>query len=242
LASCASILGGPTVAADAGILRVGVTPNAPPMIFKEAGQVTGVEAELAEALGRDLNRRVVFVEEKWEDLIDALTENRFDIIMSGMSITLPRSYRMEFCEPYLKVGQIVLTRTGEKYEFVINLAVSAKRGVGVKPGTTADFLVQQEMPRAKRKYFDSGEDAAKALLKKKIDLFVSDAPMIWYLAGRYEAKGLTVGPLLLSQEQLAWGVRRTDNELRNEANAFLKKAQTSGQLNQILKRWMPGFQ
>jgi polar amino acid transport system substrate-binding protein len=212
------------------------------MIFKEGERFVGVEAELAEALGKNLSRQVVFVEEKWENLIDALCENRIDIIMSAMSITLPRSYRMAFCEPYLRVGQIALTRAGEKYDYVVSLALQAKRGVGLKPGTTADFLVQQEMPRAKRKYFTTGDEAAKALLKNKIDLFVSDAPMIWYLASRYESKGLAVGPLLLSQEQLAWGVRRTDDELRNAVNAFLKKALANGQLNQVLKRWMPGFQ
>jgi polar amino acid transport system substrate-binding protein len=220
---------------------VGVTPDAPPMIFKEGGQYVGVEAELAGALGKELGRRVVFVDQKWEDLIDALAENRIDIIMSAMSITLPRSYRAAFCDPYLRVGQIALTRAGEKYDYVINLAVQAERGVGVKRGTTADFLLQQEIPRAKRKYFNTGEEAAQALVKKKIDLFLSDAPMIWYLASRYETKGLAVGPLLLSQEQLAWAVRRTDDQLRNAANAFLKKAQASGELNQILKRWMPGF-
>jgi len=229
-------------APNSGVLRVGITPNAPPMIFKQGDRVVGVEAELAEALGADLGRRVVFVEEKWDDLIDALCDNRIDIIMSGMSMTLARSYRAAFSNPYLNVGQIALTRAGEKYDYVVNLAIQAKRGVGLKPGTTADFLVQQEIPRVKRKYFNSGDEAAKALIKSKIDLFVSDAPMIWYLASQYESKGLTVAPLLLSQEQLAWAMRRTEPELRDAVNAFLKKAQNSGQLNTILKRWVPGLQ
>ena len=231
-----------TALPNTAVLRVGVTPNAPPMIFKEAGRLTGVEADLAEALGKDLGRRVVYVEEKWEDLIDALCDNRIDIIMSSMSITLSRSYRVAFSNPYLNVGQIALTRAGEKYDYVVNLAIQAKRGIGVKPGTTADFILQQEIPRAKRKYYTDGDDAAKALVKEKIDLFISDAPMIWYLASRYETKGLTVAPLLLNKEQLGWAVRRTDTELRDSVNAFLKKAQLNGQLNSVLKRWVPGLQ
>jgi len=242
LASWAQNIVAQSTAPDSGVLRVGVTPNAPPMIFKEAGHLAGVEAELAEALCKDLRRRVVFVELKWEDLIDALSEGRIDIIMSGMSITLARSYRVAFSNPYMNVGQIALTRAGEKYDYVVNLAFQAKRGIGVKPGTTADFILQQEIPRAKRKYYDSGDDAAKALVKTKIDLFVSDSPMIWYLASRYESKGLAVAPLLLNQEQLGWALRRTDNELRDAVNAFLKKAQASGEVNAVLKRWMPGIQ
>jgi polar amino acid transport system substrate-binding protein len=212
------------------------------MIFKSGSSVVGVEAEIAQQLGAELGRKVVFVEEKWEDLIDALCADRIDIIMSSMSITPARSYRIAFTDPYLRIGQMALARADEKYKYLSNIAGQAKRGVGVKPGTTAEYVLRQDLPNAKRKYFKNGEDAANALAKKKIDLFVSDAPMIWYLAGQFEAKGLAVTPLVLTQEQLGWGVRRTDTELRAAVNAFLRKAQTSGELNKILSKWMPGFQ
>jgi polar amino acid transport system substrate-binding protein len=242
LAGCAT-QSAPQAAApapDPTILRVGVTPNAPPMIFKEGGLV-GAEADLAQALGRDLGRKIVFVEEKWENLIDSLCDNRIDIIMSPMTITLARSYRIAFSTPYLQVGQMALTRSGETYNYVLNLASQAKHGVGVKPGTTADLLVRQEMPGVSRKYFADGDAAAEALVKQKVDLFISDSPMIWYLAGHYETKGLTVAPMLLSQEQLAWGVRRSDTELLKQVNSFLAKAQKSGELSRLLGRWMPGL-
>ncbi len=226
---------------DAKVLRVGVSPNSPPMIFKEGGRLVGAEADLAQEFGRHLGRRVVFVEEKWEDLIEALSQDRIDIIMSSMSITPARTYRIAFTSPYLRVGQMALARTGEKYSYLLNLASQAQRGVGVKAGTTADYLVRQEFPHLKRKYYKSGEDAAAALIKKKIDLCISDAPMIWHLAGLYESKGLSVMPLVLSQEELAWGVRRDDTQLLDSANAFLKKANESGELNRTLSRWMPGF-
>jgi ABC-type amino acid transport substrate-binding protein len=231
-----------TVAADPSILRVGISPKSPPMIFKEGDKVVGVEADMAQALGTDLGRRVVFVEEKWENLIDALCSNQVDIIMSGMTITPARNYRVAFSDPYLTVGQMALAREGEKYKYVLNLAGQAEHGVGVKPGTTADLLVGQEFPTAKRKYYRDGEAAAGALLKEKIDLFVSDSPLIWYLASRYETKGLAATPLVLSQEQLGWGMRRSDPDLRDSVNAFLKKNQQSGELSRIMGRWMPGFQ
>ncbi len=227
--------------ADAKVLRVGVSPKSPPMIFKQGGQIVGAEADLAQALGRALDRRVEFVEEDWERLIDALCDGQIDIIMSAMSITHARRYRVAFTNPYLKVGQMALARSGEKYSYLINLANQAEHGVGVKAGTTADFLMRQEYPKLKRKYYKSGEDAAAALLKKKIDLYVSDAPMIWHLAAVYETKGLSVVPLVLTQEELAWAVRRGDSQLLDSANSFLKKALDSGELNRTLGKWMPGF-
>ena len=248
LAAALALLGGcatpppPPVAANPGILRVGITPNSPPMIFKQDGQVVGVDAELAQALGRELGRQVVFVESKWEDLIDALADDNVDIIMSSLSITAARRYRIAFTNPYLKVGQLALARAEDKYKFLSDPAGDAKRGIGVERGTTAEQVLRQEYPRAVIKYYRSGEDAAAALTSQSLDLFVSDSPLIWYLGGRYESKGLIVAPMHFTEEYLGWGVRRSDDRLRDAANAFLQKAQGSGDLNRILRRWMPGFQ
>jgi ABC-type amino acid transport substrate-binding protein len=243
LAGCSSTPTPKPVAADPTILRVGVSPTSAPMVFKQGEQIVGVEADLAQALGRELGRRVVFVEEKWENLIDALTQNQIDIIMSSMSITPARQYRIAFSNPYLRVNQLALCRDEDKYAYVINVGTQAKRGFGLKAGTTADFLVRQELPQVERKYYTTGEEAAEALVKKDIDLFLSDSPMIWYLAGVYETKGLVVVtlPVALHAEELAWGIRRADTAFTDAVNSYLKKAQTSGELTRTYSKWMPGF-
>ena len=230
-----------TVAADPTILRVGITPNSPPMIFKEGGKIVGVEADFAQALGSDLSRKVVFVEFKWEDLIPALVDDKVDIIMSSMSITPARRYQIAFSNPYLKTGQMALVRSDEKYKYMLNLAETATRGVGLEPGTTAEQLVRELFPRAKVKYIRSGEGAATAVADKQVDLFLGDSPLCMYLAGRYESKGLTVAPMLFTEEYLGWGVRRTDDTLRNEVNSFLQKTQQSGDFTKIVQRWIPGY-
>jgi ABC-type amino acid transport substrate-binding protein len=48
--------------------------------------------------------------------------------------------------------------------------------------------------------------------------------------------------MVLSDEMLAWGVRRSDPQLLESVNAFLKKITASGEWNQVLRRWMPKFQ
>jgi ABC-type amino acid transport substrate-binding protein len=220
-------------------LRVGVSPNSPPMIFKSGKNIAGVEADCALALGRALGREVQFVEVPWPDLIDALNEGRIDIIMSSMSMTRPRLFRVAFSDPYLRVGQMALVRADEKYLIGPFAASLNKRTVGVKKGTTGDLLMQQEFPTVKRKFYTSGEDAAKALKKGKIDLFINDSTMIWYLGGIYESEGLVVSPQALTEEVLAWAVNRSDVELLASVNGFLKNARASGELDRVLHRWIP---
>jgi polar amino acid transport system substrate-binding protein len=223
-------------------LRVGVAPVSPPMIFKEGTRIVGVEADFAQALGKELGREITFVELAWEDLIDGLNDGKIDIIMSSMSVTRARQFRVAFSDPYLRVGQMALVRAKEQARYGLLVNSLADRTIGVRKGTTGDLLVQQEFPRAKRKYYKSDDEAAVALGKGKIDLFIDDSTMVWYLAGVYESKGLTVVPHVLSNEILAWGTRRSDDRLRESANAFLRKIQASGELNRILHRWIPKFQ
>lgn len=229
-------------AADAVPLKVGVTPILPPMIYKENGKITGVEVDFANALGEALGRPVKLVEVEWQDQIPALLEGRTDIIMSDMSITTARQLRIAFAKPYLITGQIALVRRADANRYLLGFPAMPAGTLGVLKATTGDFLVQQEFSNSKRKEYKSGEEAATALKKNRIDLFICDAPTVWWLAGVHEADGLVAVPILLTSEQLAWGVRRSDTDLLNSVNAALDKLQASGRASQIFKRWIPLYQ
>ena len=225
---------------DAGgssTLRVGVSPVFPPMVFKQGGQLAGVEVDLARALGQKLGRKVVFVEVPWENQIEALNSGRTDIIMSSMAITPARKFVVNFSQPYLTVSQTILVRREDTQQYVFGFPLKPKGSIGVIKGTTADFLVQRHFPKAKRKLFTSGEEAARALMKRKIDVFISDSSLVWYLGGIHATDGLAVVPIVLSQEQLAWAVSKSTDTLLASVNDFLAQAMKDGLLLKVLRRW-----
>jgi ABC-type amino acid transport substrate-binding protein len=162
--------------------------------------------------------------------------------MSSMSVTRPRQFRIAFSDPYLRIGQMGLIRGDDPRRASLFGSSLVDRTIGLRKGTTGDLLVQQEFPRSKRKYYKSDEDGALALSKGKIELFIDDSTMIWYLAGAYETKGLTVVPVVLTEEVLGWGMRRSDASLQQSVNAFLKKIQAGGEWNQTVHRWIPKLQ
>jgi polar amino acid transport system substrate-binding protein len=223
---------------DPNVLRVGVTANMPPMIFKQGQEYTGLEADLARALAADLGKNVRFVELRWDDQIDALLNGRTDIIMSNLSITPSRSMRIDFTKPYLRSGQAALVRRDEAAAMRIGI-FTAQRRIGVQRATTGDYYVQQDLSRANRITYASATAGAQALIDKRIDVFIHDAPVNWWLASENEAKGLTVIPALLTQEFLAWGVRKDETDLRDAANRFIDKAQQNGQMQSAINRWIP---
>src|SRR5262249_54299516 len=163
-------------------------------------KLAGIEADFAKALGEELGRPIQFVEISWEDQIEALTGGKIDIIMSSMSITRPRTLRVAFARPYLAVGQATLVRREDANKYLLGFPIRPEGTIGVLKATTGDFLVQQEFSRNKRKDFKSPEDAARALRKKNIDLFISDSPVILWLASINEDQGLVSVPIYLTEE------------------------------------------
>lgn len=226
------------------VLRVGVSTNAPPLIYKQGFEVVGLEAELAKEFGDYLGKSIAFVELDWEDQIPALLANKTDIIMSGMTITKMRQVRIEFSEPYFRTGQMALTRN--KYAKMIPPNYYGIRGMsimarfGVVRGTVGEIFVQQNFGQAQKIVpYKTSRQAVEHLLKGRIDVLIHDGPIILMLAAENENKGLTVIPSLLSEEYLAWGIRKSDPELLEAADNFVDMLIKEKKLDPIINRWIP---
>ena len=223
-----------------GLLRVGVTSNYPPVIFKMNGKITGLEADFAVLLGRALNRDIQFVELTWDEQLQALMEGKTDIVMSGMSITEARKVRVNFSDPYLKSGLIAMMRTGDapRYDSVKKILESIAT-VGVVKGTTGEVFVRNRFRNTTTIIAMREPWEAPGLLNnRRIDLFVHDAPSVVWLASENEA---TLKVLLepMNEEYLGWAVRRDDSFLLNAVNAALAGWKKEGTVTQVIKRWLP---
>jgi ABC-type amino acid transport substrate-binding protein len=238
--SCETMETVETVEPSADILRVGITPNAAPMAYKSGGQITGLEADFARALGPELGKQVRFVETSWENLIPGLQENRFDIVMSGMSITQDRMALVSFSDPYLGVGQTLLVRNKDMwtYEYPKVILITPVK-VGVEAGTSSDVFIQRNGLKATRVPLSSPEAAVPALKSGSIDVFLHDAPVIWRLAAENSSEGLAAVPRQLTQEYLGWAVAMGDTTLLLQVNSVLDRWKESGQLDTIVNRWIP---
>jgi polar amino acid transport system substrate-binding protein len=234
----------PAIAPNPNVLRVGVSTNAPPLIFKQGSEIVGLEAELAKKFGDYLGKSVAFIELNWEDQIPALLSNKSDIIMSGMSITKMRQVRIEFSRPYFRTGQMALTRN--KYLKMIPQNYYGIRGMsivarfGVVKGTVGETFVQQNFGQAKEIVpYKTSRQAVEDLLKGRIDLLIHDGPIILMLAAENETRGLAEVPSLLSEEYLAWGIRKSDVALLEAANNFVDMMIKEDKLDPIINRWIP---
>jgi ABC-type amino acid transport substrate-binding protein len=111
--------------------------------------------------------------------------------------------------------------------------------IGVEKGTTGDLFVQARFRQPRRVTFSSVDRAVRALRDGRIDLLIHDGPTIWWLATRHEADGLVGVFRPLTEESLAWAVRRGDTALRSEASAALEAWKADGTLKELFAPWAP---
>ncbi len=221
-------------------LRIGVTTNYPPMIFKQNNQIVGLEADFARMLGLRIGRPVQFVELTWEEQIGALLDGRTDVIMSAMTVTDARKIRIDFVEPYLRSGLSVAMRLADAAKYSSLKAMQERSlSVGVIRGTTGEIYAKQYFRRASRIVpLSNSADAPDDLKGRRIDVFVYDAPSIAWLVSENEAD-LAMLKELINEEYLAWGVRRTDQELLGALNAAVKQWKADGTLGTVVNKWLP---
>ena len=230
-----------TTPAFADDLRVGIAPIYPPLAFKKDGQLSGIEVDYANRLGKELGATVTFVEVAWEDLIPALQQRRVDVVMSGMSVTPDRQKLVSFTEPYLRVGQMALVRRGDYDRLGKPGAMDEPTSrVGFLSGTTSEAYAREHLKRAALQGFETVDPAVQALRKKEIDFFIADAPIIWKVRGGLESGERELRGLYtpLTEEHLAWAVRQDDTTLRDRLNAVITRWQKNGTIEVVESRWI----
>jgi polar amino acid transport system substrate-binding protein len=231
-------------AASSKVLRVGITSNAPPLAYKEGRTTVGLEAEFAKGLAAATGRELRFVELKWKDQIPALLAGKTDIIMSGMTITDYRRYQIAFSTPYMVSGQVSLVRRPELSTYTDGFTdlLNPTVKVGTVLGTTGSFFIDEKIANSRKKFtFNTPQQAVEALLDRKIDAFVYDLPMNFHFAAQNEINGLAPVMIPMTREEIAWGIRKNDQQLIQEADAYLAAIKESGQLKTMLIHWIPFF-
>lgn len=222
-----------------GVLRVGLEAGYMPFEMRsKSGKIIGFDVDIAKLMAKNMGVKLKLVNTAWDGIIPALITDKFDIIMSGMTITQKRNLKINFADPYIVVGQAILIRKGltgiiKSYKDLNN----PKYTVVTKLGVTGEFAVKKYMPRAKLKTFETEPDAAMEVVNGRADAFVYDQP---YCAVFYAQKGigkLTFLDKPFTYEPLAWGIRKGDPDFLNWLDNFLRQLKHDGSYKRIYKKW-----
>ena len=171
------------------MLLVGSDTAFPPFETMNGTTAEGFDVDLAAAIAKEMGLKSEFLSQKFDTLIPTLKAGgKFDVIMSGMTITDERKKEIDFSNPYIDSNQSIAVVKGKGYTKIpvgdtaaIQKAMTGKI-IGVQSGTTGEAWAKENLKAAKQIIpFDDTLAAFSALQAGKVDAVVNDLPVSAYL-------------------------------------------------------------
>ena len=161
-----------------GELRVGLDPGYMPFEMKDKkGRLIGYDIDMAKKMAKEMGVKVKFVSTAWDGIIAGLLTEKFDIIMSGMTITQSRNNKVNFANPYIVVGQTMLMKKSLNSKIKTAADLDKKEyTIVTKLGVTGEIAARKFFKNAKILTFETEADAASEVLNGKADAMVYDQP------------------------------------------------------------------
>ncbi|MGI9277828.1 MAG: transporter substrate-binding domain-containing protein [Endozoicomonas sp.] len=225
-------------AVQRGTLRVGVSAFVPWVMKGRNGELVGYEIDVARRLGKDLGVAVEFVSTPWDKMIPSLLANRFDVVISGMTLNTTRNLKVNFSIPYSHSGvRIVanrkLAKGFEGIEWFNREAVT----LAMIRGSSVIALAEKLLPRSRVAVFDDESRALQEVIQGRAHAMLASTPFPEHSAARYPDDLFVPVERRLHRTSEAFAVRKGDVDTLNVLNNWILQRLEDGWLQDRHDYW-----
>ena len=218
------------------VLRVGMDLNYRPFEMRDpAGNPAGVSVDLAEALAASMDRPLRIVPMDFQGLLPALQSGGIDLVISSMTRTAERERQIAFSDPYVATGLCLLVSADSDITGITDLN-QAGRTVVVRTGTTGHVYAQNHLDQATVLPQELPETCLAEVVNGNADAFIYDQwSVLEYAAAHPQRTRAIAAPFQI--EHWAIGMRRGEDDLREQVNGFLEEFRRDGGFARIEQRY-----
>lgn len=161
-----------------GTLRVGTTGDYKPFSYRSNANspLIGFDIDMARRLAARLGVKLDLVTTSWPSLMHDLAGDRFDIVMSGVSVSEARQKTALFSVAYLKDGKTPISLCAEQARFQTLAQIDQPSvRVIVNPGGTNESFVRANLQQAQIALYPDNNRIFDQILEGKAELMITDA-------------------------------------------------------------------
>lgn len=225
---------------ERGVLRVGMTGDFYPMTFREPGKdgFVGHQVDAAEELAKDLGVEVEFVTTEWKTMITGLQAGKYDIAMSGTSMSLSRAKVVALTDSWGLNGfvPVVLKKNADKYKSWDDLN-QPDQTAGVSLGTTMEDFIRSELPNAKMNRVEAPGTGWQDVLAGRSDYTVTTLIEASGLQEKYDNLQMIFPNQARSALPMAFLAPIEDHTWVNYLNTWIYLKKTSGYFDALNEKW-----
>jgi polar amino acid transport system substrate-binding protein len=159
-------------------VRIAVENAYPPFnyIDKDTDEAVGWDYDVGREICKRLNCTPVFVEAAWEGLFEAMAAGEYDVAFDGITITLARSLKVDFSDPYVEYGQVLLVRADDdRAEIADEESFTASDlTISTQIGTTNEYTAMKLFGEGRVVSFDTFDMPVVALMAGDVDSVIID--------------------------------------------------------------------
>jgi polar amino acid transport system substrate-binding protein len=229
----------PALAADkAKTITVATDATWPPMEMVDANKkIVGFDIDFLKAVAKEAGFKVVFKNTAWDGIFAGIEAGKYDAIISSVTITDERKKTMDFSDPYINAGQVLVVPKADKATKVVADLKGKKAGAQI--GTTGAMEIKKASGVELKSYDEIGlafEDMASG----RIAAVVCDTPVAANFAlqrKEYKDKFKIVGQAF-TEEHYGIVVKKGNKELQALLNRGIKAVKDKGLAKPIMKKWL----
>ena len=215
-----------------GTLVVGSDIPYPPFEQGRAPDYDGFDIELINELATRLDLETEIKDTPFDTIFRDLAQGKFDVVISGSTITDEREQAVDFGDPYFLAEQSLLVQEDSDIQTIDDLAGGT---VGVQKGTTGEAYVREEAPDATVRSYGELDDAFNALVAGQVDAVMFDLPGTQEAARTKE--GLEVRESYDTGEEFGIAFQEDADALREAVNGALAEMTDDGTFAELYKEW-----
>lgn len=224
-----------------GKVIVGTYFTNPPFEFINDNKYTGFEFDLMNEIARRLNLQTQYVDTTWENVIQELRDNRYDVIMGAITINNDRAKLINFSIPFMTTTLNIIVNS-KKTPIIKDISHLSDVDIAVQAKTT-DYDVAVKM---KNKGlinnvtvypFKNFDKMIADLVRGKIVAIMKIYPVEYYYAAKYSELRI-LQPIPNEPQPLGFGFRKSNPQLRDAFNNEILKMKKDGTYNKIYTKWL----
>jgi len=216
-------------------IYVGTNAEFKPYEYLEGDKIVGFDIELMEAMTKELNYEIKWVNMSFSGLLPALQSNKIDVVIAGMAPTSERLKAVDFSKPYLAFGTGHSVIVNKESSILKKEDLKDKK-VGVQLGSKQEELAKNQGGEVI--LFDSFAGAILSLNQNKIDAVVMDENSgKEYIKKTKELK--IVDTIMDDSPGEAMAFKKGNKKLEEEFEVAFNKVLKSGEYLQLVKKYFP---
>ena len=154
----------------AGKLVIATSPDFPPFeSLSGDGKVEGIEIDILNLVCEELGVELEIQQMDFDSVLPGVQSGKFDMGVSGISVTEKRQKNVLFTDPYCLAAQAIVVVEGSPITCKADLE---GKSVSVQTGTTAESFCNENGYKVSS--FQANNDAQSAVVQGKVDAWVID--------------------------------------------------------------------